>query len=87
MTETMMVFINGKWVNALDAAADSPEAGLFRPLPEAPTEFTATFPLKDMHPEALALMTGVHPACFDPEGHALVKAIHDRKADARPTEC
>lgn len=43
----------------------------------APAEFTATFPIRNMSGETLALMTGMHPAHFDPEGHALVDGILD----------
>ena len=47
----------------------------------APATFTATFPVKDMHPEALALLTGLHPENFDihAEGRALVQGILERK--------
>jgi hypothetical protein len=38
-----------------------------------------TLTAKDVHPETLALLTGMHPAHFDAEGHALVQGIIDRK--------
>lgn len=40
-------------------------------------EVSFTLTAKDMHPEALALMTGMHPAHFDTEGRALVQGILD----------
>ena len=50
----------------------------------APADFTVSFPARDMHPEALSLMTGLHPASFEhpihAEGRALVAGILDRKA-------
>jgi hypothetical protein len=43
-------------------------------------EVSFTLTAHNLHPETLALLTGMHPACFDPEGHALVQGIHDWKA-------
>lgn len=49
----------------------------------APATFTASFPAKDMDPEALTLMTGMHPSNFEhpihAEGRALVAGILARK--------
>lgn len=42
-----------------------------------------TLTAKDLHPETLALLTGMHPAHFDAEGHALVQKIIDKK-EAQP---
>lgn len=40
-----------------------------------PLQTIIVLPLEDVHPEALALMTGLHPAHFDTEGHKLVRDI------------
>jgi hypothetical protein len=46
---------------------------------DAPAEFSAVFPVRNMSGETLALLTGMHPAHFDVEGIALVEGIIERK--------
>lgn len=57
--------------------ADYPFAHAAQTDEDKDVSFTLT--ATGLHPEFMALLTGMHPAHFDAEGHALVEGIIERK--------
>lgn len=88
-TEDVKVLIGRDWPIAVDGREvighyEDANLPVYGPGAFQPVEWVATFPAKDMHPETLSLLTGLHPENFDihTEGRALVEGILERKKES-----